>query len=105
MQECLAFQDLPIADDLFGAHGQSHEQRHDHAHEQICGHVQVLAENISSFEWIVDVVIANDKGENEGQQRGFQQVDYHVLLVTQLRKKIPCREQSRLLQTLRYAEG
>src|SRR6185503_4854643 len=48
---------LPVADDLFSAYSQSHEQRNDNTHEQVSRQIQVLAVQVSAKDLIIDVVI------------------------------------------------
>src|SRR5882672_3832181 len=60
-----AFQNLPVADNFFSAHGKAHKECNDHAHEQIGRKVQVLAEDVSALEGIIGVVVTHNERQNE----------------------------------------
>src|SRR5438128_1035151 len=79
VKEGFAFQNLLISNDLFCAHRQSHEECNDDAHEQVRRKVKILGEYISCMIRVVRVVVPRYESQDEGEERGFQQVYREVL--------------------------
>src|SRR5882762_3126168 len=97
VEKGLALQNLPVPDNFFRTHRQAHEQGYDDAHQEKRGKVVVEPENV--FFAARRALVFDDKGQDDGQQRSFQQIDKQVLFVADLGKKIADRKNGSLSES------